>query len=309
MSHGVADARARCRVVATIEEALADATHAVGFTARPQEGRPRASWRERREILAARASDPDERVCFVFGAEVGGLVAAEVAKLAELVWLPTSDEHTSLNLAIAAGIVLSDLFVERPFRPRERGVKPLTEAARRFLVADLTQLFGEHVALTPAAAADIRASIERVFGRADLEDRDARAWHLMTRALGSTLTPRELGLVVNTKRERRRKSLGASRAKPRVLVSCADPAERARALSLAAQRGFTVTSAADLAELETELARAVPDLVALLGAFDAVQEASLAAVCDRAAPNARVVRVPDLAALAHELATVQSNEP
>jgi len=57
MSHGVPEARERCRVVATLEEALADCTFSVGFTARPQEGRPRHEWRAKRDELGARGAD------------------------------------------------------------------------------------------------------------------------------------------------------------------------------------------------------------------------------------------------------------
>jgi len=42
-----------------------------------------------------------------------------------------------------------------------------------------------------------------VYSRAPLEDRDARAWHLMARALGSTVTPKDLGLNVSRRRGRR----------------------------------------------------------------------------------------------------------
>ncbi len=40
----------------------------------------------------------------------------------------------------------------------------------------------------------IGLSIERIFSRADLLSSDARAWHMMMRALGSTKTPPDFGL-------------------------------------------------------------------------------------------------------------------
>ena len=79
--------------------------------------------------------------------------------------------------------------------------------ARELAIAAVTL----EIARTPAARRDILASIERVFSRAELEDRDARAWHLMLRALGSTLTPKDLGLPPAEPRTRHK--LLADRAK------------------------------------------------------------------------------------------------
>ncbi|MFO1011255.1 MAG: RNA methyltransferase [Planctomycetota bacterium] len=298
MSHGVPEARERCRVVATLEEALADCTFSVGFTARPQEGRPRHEWRAKRDELGARGADPDERVALVFGAEVGGLRSDEVARCAELVFVPTSAEHTSLNLAVAVGVVLADLFAERRYVPRERGVKPLTNEARAFLVANLKHAFGERVALTESARRDIEDSIDRVFGRGALEDRDARAWHLMARALGSTLTPKALGLEITTKRARHRALQDAARAKPRVLFAGGSAEWRARARSQAAQMGFTVASAGDDAELRAELERDTPASVVL----DADAN-GLAEVVRALAPTARIAPRPEDGALGALLAS------
>lgn len=289
MSHGVERAAERCTVVATLDEALADTTHSVGFTARPQEGRVRATWHERREELASLSAGPDERVAFVFGAEVGGLRSAEVEQLAELVWIPTGSDHTSLNLAIAVGIVLAELFHERPHRPRERGVKPLAHAARAYLKANLAHVFGGSVARTDAARRDILESIERVFSRAPLEDRDARAWHLMLRALGSTLTPKDLGLELSPKRARRSALLSAALAKPRVLFVSTDAGYHDRLRSMVAQRGGAVSSARDREELERELDAFDPHLVVLDAALAEDARAELASACAARAADREVL--------------------
>lgn len=296
MSHGVADARARCRVALTLAEALAGTTHSVGFTARPQEGRERAAWRERREELATLAADPEECVAFVFGAEAGGLRSDEIAACSELSAIATSGEHTSLNLAIAVGIVLAELFHERPHVPRERGVKALSHEGRAFLKANLAHVFGEQVARTDAARRDILASIERVFSRAPLEDRDARAWHLMLRALGSTLTPVEAGVTLHTSRARHKGLQAASLAKPRVLFVSRDERLADRARSLAAQLGFAVDSAVDVASARTEFE---PGLVIALDA--AAIESELARVFP-AARCAVIATAADQSALATRLA-------
>ena len=213
MAHGAAAARERIRVVATLAEALADCTGSYGFTARVHESRRRTDWREARGEAARRAADPGERIAFVFGNEVTGLTGAETAQVAELVHVATSAEHTSLNLAIAVAIVLEGVFVEPGHKKRERGAKPLSGENRAYLKANLLHVLAGRIARTPAARRDVAAMIERVFSRAPLDDRDARAWHLVLRALGSELTPVDVGLPEAPRRARRKGALDRSRRK------------------------------------------------------------------------------------------------
>ncbi len=205
MSHGVPGGADKVRVVETLGEALDGCANTIGFTARAHEHRRRHDWRELRETLRDDANDPDSACAFVFGNEVRGLETEDVKNLRELAWIPTSAEHSSLNLAMAVGIVLSDLFVAQGAKRRERGAKPLSTEARDYLKANVAHALGDRVAKSKSARSDILASVERVFSRAELEDRDARAWHLMCRALGSELTPQDLGITVHEKRGRHRR--------------------------------------------------------------------------------------------------------
>ena len=207
MSHGVEGARGKCTTVATLEEALADATHSIGFSARARDRRARSDWRAARERIAGRANEASERIALVFGNEVTGFLKEEAAQCAELVHIATTAEHTSLNLAIAASIVLADLFVEKGFRKRERNRKSLSGEGRRFLGAAMAEVFGSRIARTPSARRDILATIERFVARAPLEDRVARAWHLVLRALGSELSPKDIGIELHEKRGRRKDAI------------------------------------------------------------------------------------------------------
>ena len=54
---------------------------------------------------------------------------------------------------------------------------------------------------------EIRASVVRVFARAELETRDARAWHAVMRALGNRKTPQDYGLSPVEPGLRRQKAL------------------------------------------------------------------------------------------------------
>lgn len=213
MSHGVPNAAGRCNVVATLKEALADCTGSIGFTARTRGQRRREDWRDVREATSQAANDTEQRLALVFGNEVTGLEAVDTDQLQSLVHIATSPEHSSLNLAMSVGIVLSDLFTSPRVKKRERPPKILSGEGREYLKAALKDAFGERVALTKAAREDILESIDRVFSRAPLEDRDARAWHLMARALGTRLTPKDLGLALHEKGGRRKTAQAKARAR------------------------------------------------------------------------------------------------
>lgn len=204
MSHGVSDAVERCVIVGSLKEALADCTGSIGFTARTRGQRRREDWRDVRDGISLLANDPDQRMALVFGNEVSGLETVDTDQLQSLVHIATSPEHSSLNLGMSVGIVLSDLYKSPRLKKRERPPKMLSGEGREYLKTSLKDAFGEKVALTEAAREDILESIERVFSRAPLEDRDARAWHLMARALGSRLTPKDLGLALHEKGGRRK---------------------------------------------------------------------------------------------------------
>jgi tRNA/rRNA methyltransferase len=207
MAHGAHDARAAIRVVATLEEALAGAAWAVGFTARTRGKRARHDWREVAPRVQPLGDDATEVLALVFGSEAEGLTGAEVDLCQELAHVRTAPEHTSINLAMSVMIVLWSLFAGTDVHQRERPAKRLNDQGRRFLIERMVEVFARKVARTQAASESIESSLRRVFGRAPLENRDARAWHLMLRALGSELSPTELGLAINAKNARREEEL------------------------------------------------------------------------------------------------------
>jgi TrmH family RNA methyltransferase len=195
MAHGVPDLDTRVRVVERLEDALSDCTASVGFTARARDHRDLLDWREAREPLARHVARSGERVALVFGNEETGLTAEEVFPLGQLVKIPVSEEHGSLNLAMAVSIVVSTLFLaavpddELP----ARNATPVSGAQRTFLIERMKDVFAP-LPWTEPARRVLLASIERVFGRAPLETRDARAWHLLLRAMGNEKAPVDYGI-------------------------------------------------------------------------------------------------------------------
>ena len=194
MSHGVEDALRELRIVDTLTEALTDCTHVVGFTARGRDNVILEDWMAVKEELAERAQRESERVALVFGNEAAGMDAAEAALCHRLVHVRTSPRHTSLNLAMAVGVVLQPLFSGEVRLPNESGGHPLTGEQREFLKAHLKHILAGQVAKSERVAADAERMIERVFSRAPLETRDASAWHQLMRALGSEAKPSDFGL-------------------------------------------------------------------------------------------------------------------
>ncbi|MDA1265556.1 MAG: RNA methyltransferase [Planctomycetota bacterium] len=211
MSHGADEARDQIRIVATLAEALEDVHLAVAFTARVRGKRTRRDWREVLPQIVPIANDLEQRLALVLGNEIAGLTVDEVNLCQEVVHMRTSNEHTSLNLAMCAGIALSDLFLEDTVHQKEPGGSLLDGKGREFLKARL-RAFATQVLRTPAAEEDVLAMIERVFSRAPLENRDARGFHLLLKTLGSTMEPAELGLQLHRKDGRRLDALARRQA-------------------------------------------------------------------------------------------------
>ena len=118
-----------------------------------------------------------------------------------------SSTTAPINLAMTVTLVLWSLYGGQTVYQDERPAKSLPDEGRRFLIERMVETFAGQVAETPAAAESIERSLRRVFSRAPLENRDARAWHLMLRALGSQMSPSELGLEINSKNARREELL------------------------------------------------------------------------------------------------------
>ncbi len=207
MSHGAEQARAEIMLFDDLTEALADCHASVAFTARVRGNRIRSDWRELEAGLRPAGDDPKQRLALVFGNEMTGLRVDEVDACQQVAHVRTSSEHTSLNLAVSVGVILSGLFTGTQVHQFEPGGTLLNGDGRQFLIARMKDVFGGQVALTEAAGRDICDSIERVFARVTLENRDARAWHLMLRALGSELEPGQLGLRPNEKGDRKREAM------------------------------------------------------------------------------------------------------
>jgi tRNA/rRNA methyltransferase len=102
MASGATDVLERCRVAATLTEALDGVTYACATAMTPRDfGPPTHAPRELFETLAASA----HRVAFVFGSERHGMSNEDVYRCHACLSIPTAAGYGSLNLAQAVQIL------------------------------------------------------------------------------------------------------------------------------------------------------------------------------------------------------------
>lgn len=170
-----ADVLENARIVGSLDEALADAQLVVGATARDQ----RIPW----PVLDARAAAADiahhslaGRVAVVFGREDNGLSNEELMRCNLHLAIPTSDEYSSLNLAMAVQVVCYELLMckaaaELPKDPHSVWDAPLAtqENMERFYV-HLEQTLTQIGFLHPSAPRKLMPRLRRLYSRLRLDE-------------------------------------------------------------------------------------------------------------------------------------------
>jgi tRNA/rRNA methyltransferase len=133
---------AAARVVPTFAEAVDDCSWVVatsgevrglmrqGFWATPEQQLP--------ALLDALAVSPTATAAIVFGPEPSGLSVAEVTACQAMIFIPTADESTSLNLAQAVTVCLYEL---RRLAQKRPGATPPADAEPPATYGDLERLF------------------------------------------------------------------------------------------------------------------------------------------------------------------------
>jgi len=140
IAHQTQDVLARVQTFTALEDALADAVHIVGFTARGRTAkrnlqRPRDAAAE---IVGLGESGP---VALLFGREDKGLSNEALDRCHRIVTIPSDPGYASLNLGHAVIIMLYELALARgaearPFKQPRRRSEPA-------VVADLERLFAD----------------------------------------------------------------------------------------------------------------------------------------------------------------------
>jgi tRNA (cytidine32/uridine32-2'-O)-methyltransferase len=163
-------------VVDTLAEAIGDCQLVIGTSAR---GR-RIPWPvlDPRHCAeqALRAAGREQRVAFVFGREDRGLTNEELQQCNLHLHIPTHEDYTSLNLAMAVQIVAYELRMqavsgELPDDACADWDEPLsTAAAMEHYYKHLEQTLIEIGFLDPAAPRQLMPRLRRLYGRLRLDE-------------------------------------------------------------------------------------------------------------------------------------------
>ena len=138
IAHQTQDILARVRTYATLDEAIADCVHVVGFTARGRTAK--RNLQRPRETAAEVVAIDDGPVALLFGREDRGLSNEALDHCHRIVTIPSDPRYASLNLAHAVIIMLYELALARgaegvPFKAPRRPSEPTpTDELERLFV-------------------------------------------------------------------------------------------------------------------------------------------------------------------------------
>lgn len=170
LASGALDVLEAARVFATLEEALGDVVHAVGFSARPRDlSHPVRALRDAAGDILARCSDG--RVALVFGNETFGLSNEELARCQSLANIPANPAYASLNLAAAVQVACYELAsADATFAPSAHPARNLATVQEiEAFYAHLEQAMVASGFLDPAQPKRLMERVRRLYARAGLE--------------------------------------------------------------------------------------------------------------------------------------------
>ena len=177
LASGASDVLDAARIVATIDEALAEVHFALAFTARRRE--LAHGMRPLREAATYAVSDwlvePDKRIALVFGNETFGLSNDEVDRCQMIATIPANPAYTSLNVSQAIQLAAYEIMMaadafgadlsrlSAPARPAS-DVAEVEGFLRHLESAAVTAEF-----LDPAEPKRFMTRMRRLFARARME--------------------------------------------------------------------------------------------------------------------------------------------
>lgn len=183
IAHQTQDILARVAQFDRLADALADAVHVVGFTARGRSAkrnvqRPRVAAAE---ILERADAGP---VALVFGREDKGLPNAALDRCHRVVTIPTAPGYPSLNLAHAVVLMLYELALARgaeaqPFKAPRREGPPATVEDLERLMGDVDAALQVIEFFKTRQAENVLRTVREVLHRTPLDAREAKLLRAM----------------------------------------------------------------------------------------------------------------------------------
>jgi len=185
IAHQTQDVLARVQTYATLEAALADCVHIVGFTARGRTAkrnlqRPREAAAE----VVALAESAEGPVALLFGREDKGLSNEALDRCHRVVSIPSDPSYASLNLGHAVIIMLYELALAqgaetRPFKAPRRASEPADAAELERLFADVARALHAIQFFKTRNAGGVMRTMREIAHRIPLDAREAKLLRAM----------------------------------------------------------------------------------------------------------------------------------
>jgi TrmH family RNA methyltransferase len=175
IAHKSSDTIKRVEIFEDLDSALGEFTHVVGLTAR---GRTvKRNVQRPAEAAAALAQQAeDERIAILFGPEDRGLTNADLDRCHRIVTIETTPEHSSLNLAQAATVMLYELFkaggAVAPFKEPRREAPPADRWALEQLFEDIERSLSAIEFFKSRTNTSIMRSVRELAHRTPLDARE-----------------------------------------------------------------------------------------------------------------------------------------
>jgi len=183
IAHQTQDILSRVRVYSTLEEAIAECVHVVGFTARGRTAK--RNLQRPREAAAEITSLADGGpVALLFGREDKGLSNDALDRCHRVVTIPSDSGYPSLNLAHAVIIMLYELALargaeERPFKEPRRTSEPAPADELERLFADVATALQAIEFFKTRNADGVMRTIREIAHRTPLDLREVKLLRAM----------------------------------------------------------------------------------------------------------------------------------
>ncbi len=183
IAHQTQDILSRVRVYSTLEEAIAECVHVVGFTARGRTAK--RNLQRPREAAAEITSLADGGpVALLFGREDKGLSNDALDRCHRVVTIPSDSGYPSLNLAHAVIIMLYELALvrgaeERPFKEPRRSSEPAPADELERLFADVATALQAIEFFKTRNADGVMRTIREIAHRTPLDLREVKLLRAM----------------------------------------------------------------------------------------------------------------------------------
>jgi tRNA/rRNA methyltransferase/tRNA (cytidine32/uridine32-2'-O)-methyltransferase len=183
IAHQTQDVLARVRTYESLQDALADCVHVIGFTARGRTAK-RNLQRPREAAAEVNALAEGGPVALLFGREDKGLPNDALDRCHRIVTIPSDPSYSSLNLGHAVIVMLYELALARgaetsPFKPPRRPAEPATVEELERLFDDVARALGTIDFFKTRNADGIMRTMRELAHRTPLDAREVKLLRAM----------------------------------------------------------------------------------------------------------------------------------